>query len=238
MAARSTGKDLLWGQRSQPGRGPKPGLSLDRIAAAAAGIADTDGLAAISMQRVADEFDVTAMSLYRYVPSRNELLDIMTDLALGPAPQLTESTGWRSALDTWTRQVHAVLWRHPWLIEAFTRPRCIGPNELSWLERPVDALARTSLTGPERVNAAVALLGHVHTLVRNGASMSSTSGRTEPAATIASLLREHAIDYPALAAAAADGAFSPNDADGFEFGLRCILDGIDAAITSTTRPTS
>ncbi|SEP37791.1 TetR/AcrR family transcriptional regulator C-terminal domain-containing protein [Amycolatopsis saalfeldensis] len=234
MAVRSTGKDLLWGAWPQPARGPKPGLSLERIAAAAAGIADADGLAAVSMQRVADEFGATAMSLYRYVPGRNELLDLMTDLTLGPAPQPAEATGWRAALDTWTRRVYAVLWGHPWLIEAFTRPRCVGPNELSWLERAVGALAGTSLTGPERVDAAVVLLGHVHALVRNGASLSSANARAEPAATIASLLREHAADYPALAAAAADGAFSPQDTEGFEFGLRCILDGIDAAITSAT----
>ena len=231
MAVKGTGKDLLWGQRPQPARGTKPGLSLDRIAAAAAGIADTDGLAAISMQRVADEFGVTAMSLYRYVPSRSELLDITTDLALGPAPKLT-AAGWRPALDTWTRQVYAVLSGHPWLIEAITRPRRVGPNELSWLERAVEALAPTPLTGPERVDAAVALLGHVHALVRNGPSRSSANARIEPAATIAELLREHAADYPALAAAAADGAFDPGDTNAFEFGLRCILDGIDAAITS------
>jgi AcrR family transcriptional regulator len=176
------------------------------------------------------------MSLYRYVPGRNELLDIVIDMALGPAPELAESTGWRPALDTWTRQIYAVLRRHPWIIDAITRPRLIGPNELSWLERPVGALAGTPLAGPERVDAAIVLLGHAHALVRNETGVSSAGGPAEPGAAISTLLRDHAEDYPALVAAANDGAFGPTDSDGFEFGLQCILDGIAAAI-STARKT-
>jgi AcrR family transcriptional regulator len=102
------------------------------------------GIAAISMQRVADEFGVTAMSLYRYVPSRNELLDITTDLA----PQLT-ATGRRSALDTWTRQVYAVRSGHPWLIEAITRPQ---RAELAGARRR--GPRPTRLIGPERADRA------------------------------------------------------------------------------------
>ena len=59
-----------WGLRARPGKGPKPGLSLERIVAAAIRVATADGLAAVSMSRVAAELGAATMSLYRYVPPR------------------------------------------------------------------------------------------------------------------------------------------------------------------------
>ena len=71
--------ELLWGQPERPNRGPKPGLSVERIVRVAIEIADAEGLPAVSMQRVASEFGFTTMSLYRYVPGKNELIDLMIE---------------------------------------------------------------------------------------------------------------------------------------------------------------
>src|SRR5689334_22149881 len=76
--------DLLWGPRERPSRGPKPGLTRDGIVRAAIGVADAEGLAAVSMQRVAAEVGFTTMALYRYVPGKNELVALMVDSAVGP----------------------------------------------------------------------------------------------------------------------------------------------------------
>jgi hypothetical protein len=62
-----------WGRRERPSRGPRPGLSLDRIADAGVRVAQTEGLAAVSMARVAQELGTSTMSLYRYVASKDEL---------------------------------------------------------------------------------------------------------------------------------------------------------------------
>lgn len=78
---------LLWGEQEPPSRGPKPSLTAGRIAEAAIRIADKEGLDAASLARVAKEFGVTAMALYRYVPGKAELLDLMVDLAIGPRPR-------------------------------------------------------------------------------------------------------------------------------------------------------
>src|SRR5215472_7517901 len=75
-----------WGVRGRPHKGPKPGLSLDRIVAAAVHVADTEGLAAVSMSRVATELGAAPMSLYRYVAAKDELLALMVDAAYGPPP--------------------------------------------------------------------------------------------------------------------------------------------------------
>src|SRR5512139_2166546 len=81
--------ELLWRAQERPRPGPKPGLSLDRIVQASIELADAEGLDAISMQRVAGAFGFTTMSLYRYVPGKAELIDLMIDMSLGPPPDLS-----------------------------------------------------------------------------------------------------------------------------------------------------
>lgn len=224
--------DLLWGRRATPRRGPKPALTPERVARAAVDLADAEGLAAVSMQRVAAEFGFTAMSLYRHVPGRAHLLDLMTELALGEAPAAPDpAAGWRTALTEWTRHVHAAFRRHPWVLETTTRVRPTGPRELSWMERPVAALAGTGLTGGERVDAAVLLLSHVRGQIQY-APVDAAARTPELTSGLATALREHADEYPALVDAARDGAFGPGDEGGFDFGLRCVLDGIAAVIAS------
>ncbi|HEY1619933.1 MAG TPA: TetR/AcrR family transcriptional regulator, partial [Streptosporangiaceae bacterium] len=78
-ASQPRGVDFLWGSRERPSRGPRPGLSVERIVAAAVGIADAAGLGAVSMQRVASEVGFATMALYRYVPGKTELISIMID---------------------------------------------------------------------------------------------------------------------------------------------------------------
>lgn len=221
----------LWHGPARPRRGPRPALTPERIARAAIAIADAEGLAAVSMQRVAAEFGFTAMALYRHLPGRADLLDLMTDLALGPAPALDTSAGWRPALTAWTHDVHAVFGAHPWVLETIARARPTGPHELSWMERPVGALDGTGLTGPERVDAAVLLLSHVRGHVQY-APAAAAARTPELSAGLAAVLVEHEADYPALVRAAADGAFGAADDDGFAFGLRCILDGVAATIAA------
>lgn len=91
----SGGGDLLtsleaaWGLRDRPAKGPKPGLSLERIVAAAVGVAASDGLAAVSMGRVAQELGASTMSLYRYVSAKDELYVLMQEAAVGPPEPLS-----------------------------------------------------------------------------------------------------------------------------------------------------
>ncbi|MGO4423231.1 TetR/AcrR family transcriptional regulator, partial [Streptomyces sp. MCAF7] len=71
--------ELLWGTGERPSRGPKRGLTLERIVTAAIAVADAEGLAAVSMRRLSAELGTGTMSLYRYVPGKAELLDLMLD---------------------------------------------------------------------------------------------------------------------------------------------------------------
>src|ERR1700723_1592975 len=78
-------------------RGPRPGLSADAIVDAAIRLADAEGLEGVSMARVAAELGFTPMSLYRYVASKEELLQLMWNgSARGAEDLVFEGDGWRA----------------------------------------------------------------------------------------------------------------------------------------------
>ncbi|WP_394836089.1 TetR/AcrR family transcriptional regulator [Pendulispora rubella] len=223
--------ELLWqieSSRERPNRGPKPGLSVERIAEAGVSIADADGLASVSMQRVAATFGFTTMSLYRYVPSKTELVDLMIDMAMGTAPRLDRATGWRTNLETWAGHLWGVYRMHPWLLGATVGHRVIGPNELGWMESALAALEGTPLDGAEKMDATFVVLGHVRNLAQQTLTTSTQEGTDEPRMLelLGELLLGRADRYPATARAVTSASTSALQNQGFEFGLARILDGL------------
>lgn len=217
--------EFLWHERSRPTRGPKPALRLEQIADIAIAIADAEGLAAVSMQRVAAELGYTKMSLYRYLPGKAELVAAMLERAIGEPPAGGPGEiGWRAALTDWAERLLDRYLRHPWGLAATAGSRLIGPNELGWMERALGVLP-AGLTGAERMDAVATLAGHVRMIAGQSGQRESELG-----ATIALVLREHADRFPAVAAAMADiGAHGGTD-EAFGFGLARILDGIEILI--------
>ena len=91
---------LLWGTQKRPSRGPKPGLSGGVVVGAAIGVADAEGLPALSMRRVAERLGISTMSLYTYVPGKGELIDVMLDSVMGETAEPGDMAGgWRERLD-------------------------------------------------------------------------------------------------------------------------------------------
>ncbi|MEU7186996.1 TetR/AcrR family transcriptional regulator [Streptomyces sp. NPDC045369] len=228
---------LLWGPHPKPARGPRPTLDLNRIAQAGIQIADSDGLSDVSMQRVAAQLGVTKMALYRYVPGKAELVALMVDAAIGPCPAAKRArAGWREQMEDWACQLLAVFRRHSWALEATIGPRVMGPGELSWLERAVDALDGTGLTGAERMDAAVLLVGHVRGITQQArAAGSAGNPEAQLGAILADLMQTHGDQFPALTSALASAAQSDGQDQAWEFGLQRILDGLAALINQRTR---
>ncbi|GAB3149690.1 TetR/AcrR family transcriptional regulator [Micromonospora sonneratiae] len=220
--------EFLWHTRAQPTRGPKPALTLEVITDAAIAIADSEGLAAVSMQRVATDLAFTKMSLYRYVPGKAELVAAMVERAIGQPPVL-DTTDWRAGLKEWAHQLLAGYLRHPWALEATVGPRPIGPNELGWTECGVALLAPTGLTGSERFDALALLAGHVRMIAQQAGA--SRNPETELIAMIGELLRQHGDRFPALTATMASASSGDGQNQAFEFGLDRILDGLHALIS-------
>ena len=112
------GLDLLWGRRGRGQRGPKPGLSVEAIVAAAIRIADAEGLEAVSMAHVADQLGFTTMSLYRHVSSKEELLQLMWNAsAQGAGDLVLAGDDWRARLRTWATIQREMIDRHPWITQ-------------------------------------------------------------------------------------------------------------------------
>ncbi|MEU4241142.1 TetR/AcrR family transcriptional regulator C-terminal domain-containing protein [Actinoplanes sp. NPDC026619] len=213
---------FLWDERPKPTRGPKPALTLDQIADAAIAIADAEGLAAVSMQRVATDLGYTKMSLYRYLPGKAEMVAAMLERGIGPAPDLS-GQDWRAGLKAWATALMSRYFEHAWTIEASTGDRPIGPSELSWMEAALQVLP-TGLTGAERLDTVATVAGHVRALAGQG------GGESQLTEAMGLVLREHAERFPAVAAALSDTAASGGADQAFTFGLDRILDGLEVLL--------
>jgi AcrR family transcriptional regulator len=227
--------ELLWGRQQPPARGPKPAITLTGIAEAAIRIADAEGLDAVSMQRIAGELPVTKMALYRYVPGKAELIAVMSDLAMG-APPAHPQQSWRAALQAWSMDLFDGFTRHPWLLLSTVGRRPVGPNEAAWLDRGVQALTATGLTGGEQLDSILVLAGHVRTIALQTVSMpGGSTGLTEEAFTtsFAALVGAEPDRFPSLAAALTSLEGSENQ--GLTFGLDRILDGLEVLIQTRVK---
>ncbi|MGP4093267.1 TetR/AcrR family transcriptional regulator [Nonomuraea sp. KM90] len=230
----------MWGREPASRRGPRPRLDLATITAAAIEIADSEGLAGVSMGSVATRVGVAATALYRYVGSKEDLLTSMADY-VAPHPPDPGGLPWRDYLGRWTRAQRDLVLGHPWLlvITRFAPP--LGPRRLLWLDRALAALDGTGLDDGEKINVASALTGYALTdaaLVQTmgtGFAEFDESGIDSPfdyGEVLAEVLDPET--YPALSAAVRGGVMHgadswADDAD-FRFGLDLLLDGVEQLI--------
>src|SRR3984885_7051262 len=171
------GLDLLWGRRERGKRGPRPGLSAEAIVDAAVRIADAEGLEAISMARVAAKLGFTTMSLYRYVTSKDELLQLMFNAsALGAESIVLEGDDWRSRLRSWSIIQRDMLDRHPWITQMRMAAPPLAPNSLHFVERALEALDGTGLADAEKMRA----IGLISSYTLSGAKMANDAARPMP----------------------------------------------------------
>jgi AcrR family transcriptional regulator len=235
LATLPAGVQLLWGLRETGRRGPKPSLTRDEIVAAAIEIADAEGLAAVSMARVAEQVGSSTMALYRYVANKDELLLLMSDAGIADPPVLPSGSGpgsWRTGLTAWAHAVREIWMARPWLLQIPVTGPPAGPNNLAWLEAGLGALAGTGLPDAERIDVVMVL----STYLRGEAWLS-----LDLAAAATGDPESYTLDYggafarlldperfPHLAAIVAGGPFGdpgPPD-DHHEIGLDIVLDGI------------
>jgi AcrR family transcriptional regulator len=233
-----------WGLRDRPGKGPKRGLSLDQIVRAGIAVAAADGLAAVSMSRVAAELGVGTMSLYRYVDSKRDLLELMVDAGVGPPPPVRPDAGWRVGLSAWAWALLAAYRENLWAVEVPIGGPPATPNAIGWIEQALTSLRGTGLD--ESGKMSVILL--TSNFVRNEATMEAQieagvralgqspselmAGYNKMLGAILDPLR-----FPEMLAVAASGVLGDADDwdDEFTFGLDRILDGVDVLVRSLSR---
>jgi AcrR family transcriptional regulator len=220
-------------------RGRKPSIDAADITRAAIAVADAEGLAAVSMARVAQELGNATMALYRHVKSKDDLLKLMSDAALEDPPPMPADSDWRAGLTLWATSVLVTFRRHPWYARIPLAGPPVGPTNLAWFDSALGTLADTPLSESEKVGVVMGLLTFVHGEMRLTAELAE-SYRENPESfgpSYARALRQ-VVDprrLPALGRVVAAGVFDHDnlyderevDAD-FAFGLDLYLDGVAA----------
>ncbi|MFD9303473.1 TetR/AcrR family transcriptional regulator C-terminal domain-containing protein [Streptomyces sp. NPDC060048] len=209
-------------------------LTLGRIVFAAVTVADTEGLAAVSMRRVAAELGVATMSLYRHVADKDDLLTRMMDSVMAEHPlPAHRPEGWREATELAARQLWDVFRRHPWLAPALsvTRPQVII-SALPHSEWMLSTLHAHGLDLRAAFTAHLTLLNHARGIAvhleaeREAEAHSGLDSEEWMAAQESRLLAALGTGrFPALSRLATAGYDLDLD-DLFEFGLQRILDGL------------
>ncbi|WP_329462930.1 TetR/AcrR family transcriptional regulator C-terminal domain-containing protein [Streptomyces sp. NBC_01431] len=227
---------------AHPGGGAAP-LTRDGVVAAAVRIADGEGLAGLSMRRVAAELGTSTMALYRHVPSKQELVRLMTDVGFGELPLGRPSGDWRAQLAHAARQLWVSYRRHPWMARAmasFIRPEPM-PEAMKYTEWVLRALREANLGARQVMHAHLLLIAYVQglgmamelealALQDTGVSNHEWMDRNERrfAAIVAS------GGYPVLASVFEHEPFELDLDSLFDFGLDRLLDGIAVIIAETS----
>ncbi len=134
----------------------RPRFTRDEIAATATRIADAEGFGAVSMRRIAMELDAGTMTLYHYVRTKDELLTLVTDAAMGevvvpldePMPD-----DWRAALTVLAERSRSALQRHPWILDITDDP-AIGPNSVRHFDQTLEAVSSLPISLTEKLDIA------------------------------------------------------------------------------------
>lgn len=240
---------LLWRAQAEeePKRGPKQGLTVDAIVDAAIGIADEQGMAALSMRAVGERLGRTGMALYTYVPSKSELVDLMYDTVIAEAHRRYElDGGWRPALTAWAEDLWGFYLRHPWVLQVSQARPVLGPNEYVVLDEVLRILFAAGLdpaTLRQLTGALFQFVRGVAQVVAEARDAAAATGTADDEWWYArsALLEEMAPDFdrrfPSVTRLAQAGGFTMADetvpyqeqaaAETFGTGLTALLDGIE-----------
>ncbi|MCX4745067.1 TetR/AcrR family transcriptional regulator [Kitasatospora sp. NBC_01287] len=219
--------ELIWLRPERAGRGPRPAHSRASIARAALALADAEGLEAVTMRRIAGELGAGTMSLYNYVPKKEQLLDLMLDAVCAEYQLPAAPSGdWRADLRLLAGQQLEILRRHPWAVTIMRTRASFGPNSLRYTEFFLGALAGAELSGGRKMEALAMLNGYLCQFVEwERATLIAVRDPQQWQRDLVSYLTGVASsgDYPNIAAALSSGNAPMDPQASFERFLEKLL---------------
>ncbi|MFJ3673067.1 TetR/AcrR family transcriptional regulator [Streptomyces sp. NPDC090106] len=235
MAGRAAVPEVIWARPERAGRGPRPAYTRADIAAAAVRLADAGGLDAVSMRHVAGELGCGTMSLYNYVPRKEDLHELMLD-AVGAEHEIAEPSGdWRADMLRNAQETRAIMLRHTWVPRLMAGVHGFSPSTLRYLEHCLACLEPLDLPYRDKTELIALLTGVVSAHTGNEIATAERtravpwSEEEENAVRMAYLGGQVATGaYPRLAAAFMEQAGEPVDmAAVLRRALERVLDAFD-----------
>ncbi|WP_329254991.1 TetR/AcrR family transcriptional regulator C-terminal domain-containing protein [Actinoallomurus sp. NBC_01490] len=232
-------RENLWLRPEQPARGPRPRFGRAEMTRAAIAIADAEGLAALSMRRLAADLDAGPMSPYSYITGKDELIELMVDAVTAEflRPDGAACGDWRTELRGLARRMRSAMHRHPWLAEIGLRRQAASPNRIRLFEQVLGVLDALELSMDAMLTTMIMIFVHVYGFVqieladqeaqrRTGLELSDWMRRQLPY--IESVVS--AGDHPMFARMTAEAGRTLTGFDErWEYGLERLLDSIQGS---------
>lgn len=203
-------------------------LSRERVLRAAVALADQNGIESLTMRRLGQELGVEAMSLYKHVANKDDILDGIVDLVLGDIDVPATGTPWKTAMRARAISAHQVLLAHPWAAMLVMSRFNIGPGMTRYLDATLGRLREGGFSIEGALDAWHTLDSHIYgfTLQELNLPFEVEETRNVSAAVLGQL---SADTYPHVVEVITQ-IMQTGREENFEFGLDLILDGLERAL--------
>lgn len=212
--------------------GTRAPLTRESVLATAVSLADRDGVASLTMRRLAERLGVEAMSLYHHVANKDDILDGMVDAVFSEFELPRADGDWKAGLRRRSVSARAVLARHPWAVGLLESRRNPGPATLRHHDTVVGTLRTAGFTVAGAAHAFSVLDSYVYGFAMQETALPfDTSGASGDIEDVAAgiLAAMPAGVYPHLTEMMRQYVLRPGYAyaDEFEPGLDLVLDGLE-----------
>ena len=203
-------------------------VNLARTLEVALTVADSEGIEAVTMRRLARELGVEAASLYHHVKGKDQILDGLVDAVAAEIEPPTPATGWRNAISQRAHNTRAGLRRHPWAVSLMASRTSPGPATLRLLETGIRSFREGGFSIPLAAHAVSAVDSYVHGFVLQEVNLPFRGESELVAMTTAIMETFPASEFPYLFELTVKHVLQPGYAYSKEFdsGLKVVLDGV------------
>jgi AcrR family transcriptional regulator len=210
---------------------PRQRLSRERVLRTAVALADGSGIEGLSMRRLGEQLGVEAMSLYKHVANKDDLLDGMVDRVFAEIDLAADARGWRAAMRRRAVSVREVLTRHPWAVPLMQSRPHPGPSTLTHLDALIGVLREAGFSVVLTAHALSAIDAYVYGFAMQEKALPFDSEERSTEVVQQILAAMPADRWPHLVEFSREHVLKPGYDYGqeFEWGLDLVLDGLERA---------
>ncbi|MGH3875563.1 MAG: TetR/AcrR family transcriptional regulator [Actinophytocola sp.] len=220
---------------TDPGAQRRGRLNRDRVLRAAVALADASGIESLTMRKLGVELGVEAMSLYRHVANKGDLVDGMIDIVFGEIDLPADGTAWRPAMRARAISARAAMSRHRWAVGRMESRTTPGAATLRHHDAVLGILRAAGFSVPLAAHAYSVLDSYIYGFAIQEPSLPFEAGDDMAKVTQAIMARFASGEYPHLTEIAVEHVLQPgyDYGDEFEYGLDLILDGLERALRTS-----